>query len=200
MTTTELIRDLAAAGRKLGEADTQDFLCTQANRHNGWFTPQNTKKAIQSILPWLEPDALQQWIADYRIPSGPQRTVGVVAAGNIPMAGLHDALAVLVSGYRLNIKLSSQDDQLIPFLFNQLFNISDDWRSRISVVEQVRGCDAVIATGSNNTARYFEYYFRHIPLLLRRNRNSAAVVTGNETDNELKGLADDILQYFGLGC
>lgn len=200
MTTSNLIHDLDAAGKRLGDPALQDLLCDQAYRHNGWFTPDNTKKALDSLLPWLEAEALERWISNYPSPSGPPRTVGVVAAGNIPMAGFHDALSVLVCGHRLNIKLSSQDDQLIPLIFSELLKINSAWSSRISIVDQIRGCDAVIATGSNNTARYFEYYFRHIPLLLRRNRNSAALLTGNESDKELQGLADDMLQYFGLGC
>lgn len=200
MTQSDRIRDLCNLGEWLKAPVVQEMLGESASRHNGWFTPESTRAAINAILPWLEKDNLTSWISNYPTPVRTDRTIGVVTAGNIPLAGFHDVLCVLILGYRLNIKLSSQDNQLIPFIFNELSQMNASWTDQVQFVETLRGCDATIATGSNNTARYFEYYFRGRPLLLRKNRNSVAVLTGEETNESLKSLADDMLQYFGLGC
>jgi len=199
MTRPDRISDFCQLGASLGNVSLQGELAEQACRHNGWFTAENTHYALQSVLPWLNRESLSDWMNAYPEP-GHAGKIGVVAAGNIPLAGFHDFMCILLAGHRLDMKLSSQDNQLIPLIFNILCQINPWWADRCSFVDRIRGCDAVIATGSNNTARYFEYYFRHTPLLLRRNRNAAAVLNGAETDASLKGLADDIMRYFGLGC
>ena len=135
-------------------------------------------------------------------PSHPQpKTVGLILAGNIPLVGFHDVLCVLISGHKACIKLSSSDPHLIPFLIDQLQESSPVFNDRISFTqERLDTFDAVIATGSNNAARYFDYYFSKVPNLIRKNRNSVAVLNGEESKEELAGLAQDIVQYYGLGC
>jgi hypothetical protein len=129
------------------------------------------------------------------------RTVAVVMAGNIPAVGFHDLLCVLISGNRLMARLSSNDKQLLPAICDMLVGIEPGFADRFSFTEeQISGFDAVIATGSNNTARYFNYYFGKYPHIIRKNRNGVAVLTGNETEKELKALGEDIFTYFGLGC
>lgn len=175
----------------------------KAYRENGWFLPEFTELAVENIVScFLSPEALRQWVNQYSIPqqnTSPKKT-GIVMAGNIPLVGFHDFLCGFVSGHQLVLKPSSKDAALITHLVNKL----SEWDSRVqeTVVfsERLNGCDAYIATGSNNTSRYFEYYFRNYPSIIRRNRTSVAVITGNETGNELNLLADDMLLFFGLGC
>lgn len=128
------------------------------------------------------------------------KSVGLILAGNIPLVGFHDILCVLATGNTALIKLSSQDDKLIPFVLNQLTAIQPAFESQIRYVERLKNYDAVIATGSTNTSRYFEYYFSSVPHMIRKNRNSIAVLTGNETAAQLEALGHDIFDYFGLGC
>jgi hypothetical protein len=149
----------------------------------------------------LSRDKLEKWLSAYPIemPANP-KTVGIVMAGNIPMVGFHDLLSVMVSGHNALIKLSSKDHVLLTWLLKKLFGLDEDWKNRITVSDLLRGMDAVIATGSNNSSRYFEYYFAKYPHIVRRNRGSVAVLTGDESEDDLKRLGFDMLSYFGLGC
>ena len=172
-------------------------------RENSWFTPEFCRRALSGIGEMLEPEALDAYYVKYQdiVPAEePRRTVAVISAGNIPLAAFHDFFCVLVSGNDYQGKLSSQDKRLLPVLADELIRIEPRFAGRISFVEKVSNFDAIIATGSDNSARYFEYYFSKYPHILRKNRNSVAVLTGEESDDELRALADDIYLYFGLGC
>ena len=175
----------------------------QQYRENSWFTPEFCRYALNAIAQMLAPEALDAYYARYQdvAPAeDPRKRVAVISAGNIPLAAFHDFFCILVSGNDYQGKLSSQDKRLLPILAQELVRIEPRFADRISFVEKVADFDAVIATGSNNSARYFDYYFSKYPHILRKNRNSVAVLTGEETDDELHALADDIYLYFGLGC
>lgn len=172
-------------------------------RENSWFTPEFCRYALSAIARMLAPEALEEYHARYKdvAPAGdPRKRVAVISAGNIPLAAFHDFFCILVSGNDYQGKLSSQDKHLLPVLGQALTEIKPEFAERISFVEKIADFDAVIATGSNNSARYFSYYFDKYPHILRKNRNSVAVLNGTETDEELRRLADDIYLYFGLGC
>jgi len=200
MTTAERIDDFSSLGVWLRTPEVQSELAEKAFFSNAWFTPENVKRAITGVAGWLNPEVLNNWLDAYDLTNNKPITTGVVMAGNIPLAGFHDFLSVLISGNILNAKLSAQDSVLMPLITEELKKINPAWEDMIHFCEKIGETDAVIATGSNNTARYFEYYFKDRPLLLRRNRNSAAVLTGSESESELSGLAEDVLSYFGLGC
>lgn len=170
---------------------------------NNWFIPEFINLSIKNITEnYLQKDILDAFAENYRLPqeNANPKKVGIVMAGNIPLVGFHDFLCVFLSGHYACIKPSSKDQALIKHLVNQM----TEWNSKItSLVEfaaMLKGCDAYIATGSNNTSRYFEYYFQKYPHIIRKNRTSVAVLKGNESNEELKNLADDVYQYFGLGC
>jgi len=179
----------------------KDTLFQKAYNKNGWFTPSGSENAINGILPWLQAEVLQNWLSHYSLPDGfSKKTVGLVMAGNIPLVGFHDFLSVLLSGHMAKIKLSSQDDALLPYLTSLLTSIDNRWENRFSFEDRLNHVDAVIATGSDNSARYFEYYFRNIPKIIRKNRTSVGIVMGEETSNEFQKLGRDVFSYFGLGC
>lgn len=170
---------------------------------NGWFTKQNVIHAFKAIIPWLNKDSLHQWVSQYQLPEQNYnpKTIGVVMAGNIPMVNFHDMLSVLITGNRFLGKLSSSDSHLLPFIAQQLIKIQPAWKPFIKFTDgRLINPDAVIATGSNNTSRYFDYYFSRYPHIIRRNRTSVAVLHGHETDIQLQALGDDIFIYYGLGC
>lgn len=172
-------------------------------RENSWFTPEFCRYALAAIAKMLAPAALDTYLARYRevAPAeDPRKRVAVISAGNIPVAAFHDFFCILVSGNDYQGKLSSQDKHLLPVLAQALTEIDPRFGERISFVDKIADFDAVIATGSNNSARYFSYYFDKYPHILRKNRNSVALLDGSETEEELRLLADDIYLYFGLGC
>lgn len=171
---------------------------------NPWFTPENIRKSMAGLAFMLSKKKLNAWVEMYPLlnfePKTPKK-VGIVMAGNIPLVGFHDLLSVLISGNHAVVKLSSSDNRLWPHLFDLLFTINPEYKNRVTIVEdKLKDFDAVIATGSNNTARYFDYYFGKYPNIIRKNRNGIAVINGNESPEELKGLAEDIFSFFGLGC
>ena len=171
---------------------------------NPWFTPKWISASINGIARMLEAPVLQKWLTPYSdIPVKPAQelTIGLVLAGNIPMVGFHDLLCVLAAGHRVLAKTSSKDDRLIKGLSKILEHIDPELGSRVRLTdEKLVGMDAIIATGSNNSARYFEYYFRKYPHIIRKNRNGVAVLTGKESQQELQALGNDIFTYFGMGC
>ena len=170
---------------------------------NPWFIPEFIEGAVRGIATeFLQKDKLRAWTDQYQLPDQPAlpRTVGLVMAGNIPLVGFHDFLSIFISGHRQLIKPSQRDEVLIRHLAEWLTANSPAAAQQIHFAERLNGCDAYIATGSNNSARYFDYYFGKYPSLIRRNRTSVAVLTGQESPGELEGLADDVYQYFGLGC
>lgn len=189
--------------KKLNQHFFNDFeaLINNQKPFNGWFTPENVSSAVEAVANMLNKKDLTNWIGKYNIPDNltPKR-VGVVMAGNIPLVGFHDFLSVLITGNVLVAKTSKEDSLLIKKIAEILIAIEPDVKSKIVFTDKLENFDAVIATGSNNTARYFEYYFGKYPHIIRKNRNSVAVLSGNETNEELIALGKDIFQYFGLGC
>lgn len=169
--------------------------------HNGWFTPEQVYFSVQSWAEALTETHLDQWLSRYDFANVSPKTVGLILAGNIPLVGFHDFLSVLLSGHKVLVKTSSNDQKLLPFLAQYLIAVTPEIESYITFTEgKLENFDAVIATGSNNTARYFEYYFKDKPNIIRKNRNSVAVLNGKETKEDLINLGEDIFRYFGLGC
>ena len=174
----------------------------KAEQQNAWFTQENILFALKQWSSLLTMENLVQWLSNYNLSTeNAPKTVGVVMAGNIPMVGFHDFLCVLLSGNKVLAKLSSNDKVLLPFLTQYLVQQEPLLKDRIMFTEgKFEVFDAVIATGSNNTGRYFEYYFGKKPNIIRKNRNSVALLTGHESKEQLTALGEDIFRYFGLGC
>lgn len=179
-----------------------DAVIRDSYLHNHWFTEENIRLSLEAISQnFLDKNKLSQWLSKYPMEKKRRRaTIGLVMAGNIPLVGFHDFLCVLISGNNVLIKLSSKDEFLLPFIASQLSAIDDEFKNKIRFVERLKDFDAVIATGSDNSARYFNYYFGKYPHIIRKNRSSVAVLTGDETEEQLSLLGKDIFQYFGLGC
>ncbi|WP_395077541.1 acyl-CoA reductase [Flavobacterium sp.] len=169
--------------------------------HNGWYTPENVFFSIQSWATALTDENLDIWISNYDFSNSNSKNIGIILAGNIPLVGFHDFLSVLISGHNVMVKTSSNDQHLLPFLAKYLISVNPEFRNHITFVEgKLENFDAVIATGSNNTARYFEYYFKDRPSIIRKSRNSVAVLNGQESPAQMIALGEDIFRYFGLGC
>lgn len=175
-------------------------LAQHAQSHNGWFTLESVSKALQGIAYLLQKDKLEQWLGNESESPEVPRIVGIVMAGNIPLVGFHDLLCVLASGHFAAIKPSSDDAYLMKQLTEWIIEIEPRFKKNLELRERLNSIDAVIATGSDNTARYFEYYFKDIPSIIRKNRTSIAILNGNETAEELRLLGEDVFSYFGLGC
>jgi len=172
-----------------------------AQEHNGWFTKENILFALNGWSNQLNIKNINTWISKYNFNIENLKNIAIIMAGNIPLVGFHDFLSVLISGQKVIVKQSTNDKYLLPFLAKYLEHVEPNFKDRITFTEsKLNGFDAVIATGSDNTARYFEYYFKDKPSIIRKNRNSVAVLTGNETDDQLKALSEDIFRYYGLGC
>lgn len=177
-----------------------DEVIEQASYKNPWFTIDNIRLSFEGLIHYLEENKINTWHAKYNFSRISPKKVGVVMAGNIPMVGIHDMICVLISGHKIMAKLSSQDDVLIPFIVDELIKIEPEFKDCIEFVDLLKGMDAVIATGSDNTARYFDYYFSKFPNIIRKNRTSIAVLNGDESTDELHNLGHDLFSYFGLGC
>jgi len=177
-----------------------DNLIKETYSYNGWFTDEFVKKALQGIVQLLEPTKLKEFITEIKEPKTP-KTVAVIMAGNIPAVGFHDFMCVLLSGNKILIKPSSDDKILITFLSEFIMEVEPSFKDYVLFTDgRLVNFDAVIATGSNNSALYFEKYFGKYPHIIRKNRTSVAVLSGNETTEELNLLGNDIFDYFGLGC
>lgn len=173
----------------------------RAHEFNGWFTLNNVLFSCEGWSNTLTQINLKSFTSLNTLDGLSSKTIAVIMAGNIPLVGFHDFLSVLISGHSILVKQSSNDKHLLPILAKYLQYVNDDFKNKITFTEEkLSSFDAVIATGSSNTARYFDYYFGKYPSIIRENRNSVAVLTGNETEEELSALADDIFTYFGLGC
>lgn len=172
----------------------------EAEIKNKWFTEDNIQKAFEGIIFMLRKDNLEKWLSSYNLPSATNKKIGVIMAGNIPMVGFHDMLCVLLAGHTLVAKLSSDDAVLLKKIAALLIAIEPALENRIQFVERLNEVDALIATGSDNTAKHLDYYFSKVPRIIRRNRVSVAVLTGKESKEELMALGGDMLQYYGLGC
>ena len=176
---------------------------TRAFQHNAWFIPDFIDLSISQIAErFLQRDLLEKWASEYQIPEREKtpKKIGLVMAGNIPLVGFHDFLCCFINGHYPVIKLSTRDSWLFPAILEFLHKKNPAVSDQISVSPMLKGMDAYIATGSNNSARYFDYYFGKYPNLIRHNRTSVALLEGDETTEELENLADDIFLYFGLGC
>lgn len=190
---------------KLLKSNLIEEVVFKAYSHNHWFTPEFVSQSLRAVSEeYLEEEKLINWVETYSLQHSSSETdpkkIGVVMAGNVPAVGFHDLLCVLVSGHHLLAKISKDDRTLMLFFIEKLIEIEPEFAERISVVERLNAADAYIATGSDNTARYFEYYFSKKPHIIRRNRTSVGILNGNETKEELAALGRDVLQYFGLGC
>ncbi len=176
-------------------------LIKNSKSYNGWFTKDNLYYSLKCLSESLSEQNINHWLSAYTIQEPTPKTVALIMAGNIPLVGFHDFISVLISGNKVLVKLSSKDKQLLPYLANYLIAIDDGFKDYITFTEEkLENFDAVIATGSNNSARYFEYYFGKYPNIIRKNRNSIALLTGHETKEQLEDLANDIFRYFGMGC
>jgi hypothetical protein len=201
MNIQQRIEAFSELGSKIKNLSEEEFenLCIHARNNNTWFTESSVKSALSGISKFLNKEDLDSWVSNYNIEND-AKTIGIVMAGNIPLVGFHDLLCILISGHKAMIKVSSQDEYLIKYMCNTLNEIDNSFTEQITFVDKLAGMDAIIATGSDNTSRYFEYYFSKYPNIIRRNRTSVAVLSGEETKAELKSLGDDIFTYFGLGC
>ena len=180
--------------------DAFDMQLKRAKNYNGWFTEDNILFAFESWSKLLTKNELNNWTSNYTL-NNSKKNIAIIMAGNIPLVGFHDFLSVLISGHSITVKQSSNDKHFLSLIAKYLEHVEPSFNNKITFTEEkLTNFDAAIATGSNNTARYFEYYFGKYPNIIRKNRNSIAVLTGNETEDELKGLGEDIFRYFGLGC
>jgi hypothetical protein len=203
MDLAERIKIMAQLGKYLQE-DGEELKAVKqkAWQKNKWFIEEFVNYSFRNISEnYLDEKKLQQWVSHYHIDDNIQPLkIGVVMAGNIPLVGFHDFLSVFITGHRQLIKLSDKDDVLLPHLIEKL----KQWNVKVSSVvktsEVLKDCDAYIATGSNNSARYFHHYFGKYPSVIRNNKTSVAVLSGNESGEQLVSLADDVYTYFGLGC
>ncbi len=174
----------------------------KAFEKNKWFTQQFVDLALKNISEqFLDRNKLEEWIQVYHLDNNiSAKNIGIVMAGNIPLVGFHDFLCTFISGHEQKIKLSEKDDVLFPYILNKLSQWKPEISEAVEFADMLKECDAFIATGSNNSARYFNYYFGKYPSIIRQNKTSIGILTGKETENELELMADDIHTYFGLGC
>ncbi|EIW93423.1 long-chain-fatty-acyl-CoA reductase domain protein [Capnocytophaga sp. oral taxon 412 str. F0487] len=196
------INNLVRLGELLSKTEQSNDIFDKAEQQNSWFTRANVTFAFKSWSEALSKSNVQQWLSQYQLPqtTSPKKIL-IIMAGNLPLVGFHDLLCVLVAGHKAIVKLSSDDRVLLPYLITQIRTFAPEWAEAVAFTDdKVTEYDAVIATGSDNTARYFEYYFGKKPHIIRKNRHSVAVLTGEETPEELQDLGKDIFLYYGLGC
>ena len=203
MTLNERIEALVKLGESINTgSDEYKKVRENAYLHNKWFTEKNIDKATIAIKSeFLDKEKIENWISHYNISDNPaSKNTGIIMAGNIPLVGFHDLMTVFISGHKALVKLSGKDTILMEYVINLLYHINPEIKNRIKIAERLNDIDAIIATGSNNSYRYFDYYFGKYPHIIRKNRNGVAVLTGEENDKDLDKLTNDILDYFGLGC
>ncbi len=192
---------LAAWGQAVSAAPDRDAAVRRAAAANAWFPPRFVDEALRGLTDGLlATDALSAWLDAYAGPAGRPLTVALVPAGNVPAVGFHDLFCVLAAGHRAQVRCSSKDAVLLPWLVDRLADVSPEWAARVVFTERLSGFDAVIATGSDNAGRYFDRYFGRYPHLIRRNRQSVAVLDGTETPADWAALGRDVFTHFGLGC
>ncbi len=197
---TESTKDQDIPGNDMFFAEMEEKI-DSAIHYNGWFNRENIIFSLQQWSEALTAKNLELWLDRYDLANSGGKTVGIVMAGNIPLVGFHDFISVLVSGHKVLVKQSTSDQQLLPVIAAYLMHLDKRYEERIRFTkDKLEDFDAVIATGSNNTARYFEYYFKGKPSIIRKNRNSVAILTGEETKDDLQMLGEDIFRYYGLGC
>lgn len=199
----EKIHAFASLGNFLKNLDSHTFeeLANKVVNNNSWFTPAHTRTALDGLSNFLEETKLRNWLDSYpKRASQSSRSVGLIMAGNVPAVGFHDLLCVLAADHIAHIKLSTTDRILIPWLMENLFSFALDLQRQVVWADRLNGMDAYIATGSDNSARYFDYYFGKYPHIIRKNRTSVAILDGEESADDLANLTTDIFLYFGLGC
>ena len=196
------INNLVRLGELLSKTEQFNDIFDKVEQQNSWFTRANVTFAFKSWSEALSENNVQQWLSQYQLPqTTSSKKILIIMAGNLPLVGLHDLLCVLITGHKAIVKLSSNDCVLLPYLITQMKTFAPEWTEAVTFTDdKVTEYDAVIATGSDNTARYFEYYFGKKPHIIRKNRHSVAVLTGKETPEELFALGKDIFLYYGLGC
>ncbi|WP_257670635.1 acyl-CoA reductase [Parapedobacter tibetensis] len=201
MTKKQRIETFCSLGEYLfsGSLHLQQII-ESAAYYNSWFTQPNIRKALEAAAQNLTTEKLENWLGPYPFDEETDKTVGLIMAGNIPLVGFHDILCVLGAGFNVLVKPSSDDLKLTTHLLDKLQEIAPSFSHKITIAERLSDFDLVIATGNDNSARYFSYYFGNKPHIIRKNRNSAAVLTGKESKDELQQLGNDIFDYFGLGC
>lgn len=196
-----IINVIATLGKQLSAPDeTLSAIINNERYHNAWFTPESVMNAVKATGQMLNEADITVWVNRYPVNNHQPKRIGLILAGNIPMVGFHDILCVLITGHIALIKLSSQDSRLIRHVLQMLIELAPELKERIVYTERLDNFDAVIATGSNNTSRYFDYYFGKVPNIIRKNRNSVSVLSGFETKEQLQQLGHDIFDYYGLGC
>ena len=202
MELAERIRAFTLLGNKLDHLSSEDRaeICDQASYLNPWFVRESIELSLKGISWFMKEENLIRWVSSYNLSVEKNKKVGIAMAGNIPLVGFHDYLSVLTSGNEVVIKLSSQDSYLLPKINSWLIEIEPGFANKIHFEERLNNVDVIIATGSDNTARYFEYYFRNIPHIIRKNRSSVAILMGEEDSTHLTELGKDVFSYFGLGC
>lgn len=203
MRLEERISAFVALGNRVNELNPEilDELQWRAKNGNNWFTEESVVQALQGISHMLESNKVNKWIESYFLSDELSNLrVGVLMAGNIPAVGFHDLMCVLLAGHIASIKLSSSDTVLMRWVISQLIELDARFEERIEIQEMLKGKDAYIATGSDNSARYFNYYFGKYPNVIRQNRTSVGVLLGGETVSDFLKLGKDIFQYYGLGC
>lgn len=199
------IKGFVALGQQLSDPNNTllNEAKSEAYRQNAWFLPEFIDQAILQIKEqFLDQSALEAWTASYPSISNKATNlkVGIVMAGNIPLVGFHDLLSTLIAGHTAIVKRSSKDQVLMDFIIKSLIHIDPKFEAQILVQEQLKNCDAYIATGGNTAGNYFEYYFGKFPHIIRKNKTSIAILDGSETLSELAALADDCMLYYGMGC
>lgn len=203
MTLQKRIQAFVKLGHRISSLPEHEFqeLARRVENGNSWFTPESTKNALDAIRMMLHEESLSAWTSEYKIQEQVNsKEVGVLMAGNVPAVGFHDFMCVLISGHKMHGKLSATDAVLMRWLAHELVTIDPAFEDYFSFQEMLKGKDAYIATGSDNSARYFEYYFGKYPHIIRKNRTSVGLFTGDETPEDYQNLAKDIFLYFGLGC
>jgi len=202
MILEERIEAFQALGHKINNLtpEERELIYDKARNLNPWFIPSSIELSLNGISQFLNKEKLQKWVEPHgQLPQKDKR-IGIVMAGNIPLVGYHDYLSILISGNQSVIKLSTQDNFLLPTLHKWLVEIEPRFTAKVNYEERLNMVDGIIATGSDNTARYFEYYFRNIPHIIRKNRSSIAIIMGEEDQTHLNELGKDVFSYFGLGC
>lgn len=186
----------------LEKGEALEEACARAEQQNPWFSREFIALSLKNIAhEYLQKNILEKWVAEYPVVNVIQsKKIGLTLAGNIPLVGFHDLLCVFIAGHHAILKLSSKDEVLFKHFISKLNQWDADVSKLITVSDDLKNCDAYIATGSNNSARYFEYYFKKYPHIIRRNRTSAAILSGLENEQALSLLADDLLLYYGMGC
>ncbi len=205
MTYQHTIEAFLHTGQVLKEAYLKsNSKIVDAYLYNNWFTEESQRKVFEAWSNLLTEEKIYSWLNGYNIKEqAPPKTIALIMAGNIPLVGLHDLFCILISGHNALVKLSSDDKVLPTWIIDELIKYNPEFTQRITIADGLitkQKFDAVIATGNNNSNRYFEYYFKTYPHILRHSRTSIAVLTGFETQEDIRLLADDIFMYFGLGC